>query len=191
MSERNQAANPTTTPPLPVVTATARIGNMPVYLSGLGTVTPFYTVTVRSRVDGQLMNFAVREGQMVAEGEPLAEIDPRPFQVQLLQAQGQMERDQAILANARIDLERYRILYAQDSVPKQQLDTQLATVNQYEGMIKSDQAAIESAKLQLTYTHITSPITGRIGLRQIDPGNIVHTTDQNGLAIITQLQPIA
>jgi membrane fusion protein, multidrug efflux system len=189
-SERNQAANPISPPPLPVVAATARIGNIPVYLSGLGTVTALNTVTVRSRVDGQLMNFAVREGQMVAEGDSLAQIDPRPFQVQLLQAQGQMQRDQAILANARTDLERYRILYAQDSVPKQQLDTQLATVNQYEGIIKADQAAIDDAKLQLTYTHITSPITGRIGLRQIDPGNIIHVSDQNGLAIITQLQPI-
>jgi membrane fusion protein, multidrug efflux system len=177
-------------PSLPVVAARAKIGNMPIYLNGLGSVTALHTVTVRTRVDGELMNMAVREGQLVAAGDLLAEIDPRPFQVQLLQAQGQLERDQAILENARVDLERYKVLYAQDSVPKQQLDTQAATVRQTEAMIKADQGAIESAQLQLTYSRITSPIAGRIGLRQIDPGNIVHASDQNGLAVITQLQPI-
>jgi len=187
----NKAANVTGPPPLPVVAATARIGNMPVYLSGLGSVTALNTVTVRTRVDGELLRFLVREGQMVSAGELLAEIDPRPFEVQLLQAQGQKERDEAILANARVDLERYKVLYAQDSVPKQQLDTQVSLVNQSEATIKADQGAIESAKLNLVYTHITSPITGRIGLRQVDPGNIVHASDQNGLAVITQLQPIS
>src|SRR5207237_622195 len=165
-------------------------GDMPIYLTGLGSVTALNTVTVRSRVDGELLNVAVREGQMVAAGQLVAEIDPRPFQVQLVQAQGQKERDEALLANAKVDLERYRVLFSQDSVPKQQLDTQAATVRQYEAITKADQGAIESAQLQLSYTRITSPITGRIGLRQIDPGNIVHAGDQTGLAVITQLQPI-
>ena len=177
-------------PALPVVVAKARTGNMPIYLTGLGSVTALNTVTVRSRVDGELLNVAVREGQMVEAGQLIAEIDPRPFEVQLVQAQGQKERDDALLANARVDLERYTVLFSQDSVPKQQLDTQAATVRQFEATIKADQGAIESAQLQLTYTRITSPITGRIGLRQIDPGNIVHASDQTGLAIITQLEPI-
>jgi membrane fusion protein, multidrug efflux system len=174
-----------------VVTAAAKKGNQPIYLTGLGTVTAFNTVTVRTRVDGQIMNFAVSEGQMVSAGDLIAEIDPRPFQVQLMQAEGQKEKDEAILANAKIDLERYKILYGQDSIPKQQLDTQVSTVNQLEATLKADQAAIDNAKLQLIYAHITSPIPGRIGLRQVDPGNIVHATDENGIAVITQLQPIS
>jgi len=177
--------------PMPVVAATAKTRDLPIYLTGLGSVTASNTVTVRTRVDGQLFELAVREGQMVAAGDLIAQIDPRPFQVQLLQAQGQKERDEALLANARVDLERYRILYAQDSAPKQQLDTQEATVRQDEAVVKADQAAIESANLQLTYTRITSPINGRIGLRQIDPGNIVHASDLNGVAVVTELQPIA
>jgi len=177
--------------PMPVVAAAAKTGDLPIYLTGLGSVTASNTVTVRTRVDGQLFELAVREGQMVAAGDLIAQIDPRPFQVQLLQAQGQKERDEALLANARVDLERYRILYAQDSAPKQQLDTQEATVRQDEAVVKADQAAIESANLQLTYTRITSPINGRIGLRQIDPGNIVHASDLNGVAVVTELQPIA
>lgn len=174
-----------------VVAAKVRRGDLPIYLTGLGTVTAFNTVTVRTRVDGELVRVAFTEGQYVKQGDLLAEIDPRPFQVQLEQAQGQMARDQAQLKNARLDLERYKILFAQDSIPKQTLDTQAATVNQDEGVIKTDQAQIDNAKLQLVYTRITAPITGRIGLRLVDQGNIVHASDAKGLAVITQLQPIA
>jgi|SRR6266850_4197143 len=177
-------------PAMPVVAVPAKTGDLPIYLNGLGSAVGLYTVTVRTRVDGELFRIPVREGQMVAAGDLIAEIDPRPFQVQLLQAQGQKERDEAILANARVDLDRYRVLYAQNAVPKQQLDTQISTVNQYEAIVKADQGGIENARLQLTYAHITSPISGRIGLRLVDPGNIVHASDQNGLAVITQLQPI-
>jgi multidrug efflux system membrane fusion protein len=161
-----------------------------VHLDALGTVTPLATVTVRSRVDGQLMAVNYREGQMVHQGEVLAEIDPRPFQVQLTQAQGQYQRDLALLENARIDLDRYRSLYARDAVPKQILDTQVALVHQDEGVLKNDRGLIDSAKLQLVYSRITSPISGRVGLRLVDPGNIVHATDTGGLLMITQLQPI-
>jgi multidrug efflux system membrane fusion protein len=131
-----------------------------------------------------------REGDVVRAGDPLAEIDPRPFEVQLAQADGQLARDQALLENARTDLARYRTLYAQDSIAKQQLDTQEALVRQYEGTVKADQGVIEAARLQLTYCHITAPIGGRLGLRLVDPGNIVHVSDANGLIVITQLQPI-
>jgi membrane fusion protein, multidrug efflux system len=185
-----KAARPTAPAPISVVTATAKAGDQPIYLTGLGSVVGFKTVTLRTRVDGELMRVAVSEGQMVSAGDLIAEIDPRPFQVQLEQAEGQKERDVALLENAKLDAERYRILYSQDSIPKQQLDTQIALVKQDEAIVKADQAAIDNAKLQLTYTRITSPINGRIGLRQVDPGNIVHAADQNGLAVITQLQPI-
>jgi multidrug efflux system membrane fusion protein len=186
-----KSAQTPASPAVPVVTAVSRKGDQPIYLTGLGTVTAFYTVTVRTRVDGELISVPVREGQMVSAGDLIAEIDPRPFQVQLLQAQGQLERDQAFLKNAKIDLERYTILYSQDSIPKQQLDTQVSTVNQFEAAVKSDMGPVEAAKLQLVYSRITSPITGRIGLREVDPGNIVHATDTNGLAVLTQLQPIS
>jgi membrane fusion protein, multidrug efflux system len=185
-----KAARPTAPAPISVVTATSKAGDQPIYLTGLGSVVGFKTVTLRTRVDGELMRVAVSEGQMVSAGDLIAEIDPRPFQVQLEQAEGQKERDVALLENAKLDAERYRILYSQDSIPKQQLDTQIALVKQDEAIVKADQAAIDNAKLQLTYTRITSPINGRIGLRQVDPGNIVHAADQNGLAVITQLQPI-
>ena len=186
-----KAAHPTAPAPIPVVTATAKAGDQPIYLTGLGSVVGFKTVTLRTRVDGELMRVAVTEGQMVSVGDLIAEIDPRPFQVQLEQAEGQKERDVASLENAKLDAERYRILYSQDSIPKQQLDTQIALVKQDEATVRADQAAIDNAKLQLIYTRVTSPINGRIGLRQVDPGNIVHAADQNGLAVITQLQPIA
>ncbi len=176
---------------VPVVAAKARKGDIGVYFTGLGAVTPIYTVTVRSRVDGQLMQVHYKEGDYVHEGDLLVEIDPRPFEVQLMQAEGQLAKDQAALDNARLDLTRYQTLVTHDAIPEQQLATQKATVEQLEGAIKTDQAAIASAKLDLVYCHITAPITGRVGLRLVDPGNIVHATDQNGLLVITQMQPIS
>ena len=189
-SERNTKGGGRGSQPMPVAVAKARRGDIPVYQTGLGSVTAFYTVTVRSRVDGQLMRVLVKEGDFVREGQPLAQIDPRPFQVQLQQAEGQMARDQAQLQNARLDLARYQTLIAQDAIPRQQLDTQKATVQQFEGTVKQDEAAIANARLQITYANITAPISGRVGLRQVDPGNIVHASDANGLIVITQLQPI-
>lgn len=174
--------------PVPVVAVPAREGELPIYLTGLGTVTPLNTVTVRTRVDGQVEQVAFTEGQLVHAGDLLAQIDPRPFQVQLEQAQGQSLKDQAALANARADLSKYQ--QAGEAISRQQVETQAATVKQAEGAVQIDQAAIDNANLQLTYARITAPITGRIGLRLIDPGNIVHATDANGIAVINQVQPI-
>ena len=176
---------------VPVAATQVRARDVGLYLTGLGSVTPIDTVTVKSRVDGQLMHVAFQEGQLVSSGDLLAEIDPRPFQVQLEQADGQLARDQALLKNAQLDLERYRLLVEQDSIPRQQLDTQESLVHQYEAALKSDQAAVDNARLQLVYCRITAPIGGRVGLRLVDPGNIVHASDTNGLVVITQLQPIA
>ena len=176
--------------PLPVVAAPARKGNIDVRIDALGTVTPRNMVVVHSRVDGQLLGVGFREGQVVKKGEMLAQIDPRPFEVQLTQALGQMARDQAQLKNAQVDLERYRTLLTQDSISKQQVDTQEALVRQYQGAVQSDQGAIDNAKLQITYARIVAPISGRVGLRQVDPGNMVHASDSNGLVTITQVQPI-
>jgi membrane fusion protein, multidrug efflux system len=177
--------------PVPVIATPARTSDMAVYLTGLGSVTPLNTVTVHTRVDGELIKVPFKEGQRVNAGDLLAEIDPRPFQAQLTQAQGNLLRDEALLRNARVDLERYRTLVAEDSIPKQQLDTQVELVHQYEGVVETDRGQIENVKLQLVYCRITAPLSGRLGLRLVDPGNIVHATDQNGLVVITQLQPIA
>jgi multidrug efflux system membrane fusion protein len=174
-----------------VVAARARKGNIGVYYSGLGAVTPIYTDLVRSRVDGELLRVLFKEGQLVKKGDLLAEIDPRPYQVALDQAQGQLIHDQALLKNAHVDLDRYKVLLDQQAIPQQQYATQEALVSQYEGTIKTDQAAIDSAKLNLVYCHITASIDGRVGLRLVDPGNIVHASDSTGLLVITQLDPIS
>jgi multidrug efflux system membrane fusion protein len=176
---------------IPVVAAKARKGSIPVFYTALGAVTPIYTVTIQSVVSGQLMAVLYKEGDIVHKGDPLIEIDPRPFQVQLTQAEGQLVRDQALLANAKIDLTRYQTLLAQNAVPEQQLATQQALVTQDEGIVKTDQGVIDSAKLNIVYSHITAPITGRIGLRLVDPGNIVQTGNTNGLLVITQIDPIS
>lgn len=166
-------------------------GNIGVYVTGLGAVTPIYTVTVRTQINGQLIQVNYKEGDMVHKGDTLAEIDPRPYQAQLTQYEGQLMRDQAALENARVDQARYETLLKQNAVPEQQLATQIATVKQDEGVVKNDHGLIDAAKVNISFCHITAPITGRIGLRLVDPGNVVQTGDTNGLLVITQLQPIS
>lgn len=176
---------------VPVVVANAQKGDLPIYYNGLGNVTAFNTVTVRSRVDGQIVKINFTEGQFVKAGDSLIEIDSRPFQVQLAQAEGQLAKDQAQRMDAETNLERYKLLFKEGVIPKQQLDTQQAAVGQSDGAIMADRASIENAKLQITYSHIIAPISGRIGLRLVDVGNMVHAADTNGLLVITQLQPIS
>lgn len=176
--------------PMPVVTATARSGDMPITLIGLGTVTPIATVTVQSQIAGQIMHIAFKEGQTVKAGDALIQIDPRPYQVALEQAQGSLVRDKALLANAHVDLGRYQTLFSQDSIAEQQLATQRSLVVQDEGTVKTDQAQIDAQKLNLTYCRIVSPIAGRVGLQQVNLGNYVTPNEPNGLVVVTQLKPI-
>lgn len=177
--------------PQPVQVAAAVRGDMPVVLSALGTVTPLANVTVRTQLSGYLQSVAFREGQLVKKGDVLAQIDPRPYQNTLANAEGALTRDQALLANAHLDLKRYQTLLEQDSIARQTYDTQASLVRQYEGTVKTDQAAIDSAKLNLAYARITAPVSGRVGLRQVDAGNYVTPSDTNGLVVITQIQPIS
>ncbi len=194
---RDGAAQPKGAPPpgaggpVTVTTEPARLGVAPVTLTGIGTVTPLKTVTVKSRVDGELTEVRFKEGQLVKEGEVLAQIDPRPYQAQLDQYQGQLAKDQALLDNAKADLVRYQSLVQKDMLAGQTKDTQASLVRQYEGAVRSDKAQIDNARLNIEYSRITAPITGRVGLRQLDPGNMVRATDTTGLCVITQVSPIS
>ena len=176
--------------PVPVTTTTASKGEMGIYVEALGTVTPVYTVTVTSRVQGQIMEVHYREGQTVRKGDPLLDIDPRPYEAALTQAQGQLARDTALLTEARIDLDRYRTALSRNAIAQQQVYDQEQTVRQSEGTVQNDEGAVENAKVNLAYCHITSPIDGRVGLRLVDPGNIVQANSTTALVVITQLQPI-
>jgi multidrug efflux system membrane fusion protein len=184
---RSAGANPA----VPISATAAKREDLPVYLVGLGSATPLYAVSIKSRVDGQLMQVSYKEGQHVNKGDLLAIIDPRPYEVALSQAQAQLFKDQASLRDAKLNYDRYKALLQQSgAISQQQVDTQQATVDQFEGAVRTDQAAIDNAKLNVTYCHITSPISGRVGLRLVDPGNMVHASDANPLLVITQLQPI-
>src|ERR1700733_16052846 len=188
---KQQRAQAASSRSVSVATAPVQRQDVPVYLTGLGAVTAFNTANLKSRVDGQIMKVNVQEGQNVKEGDLLIEIDARPYQVQLEQMQAQIFRDQAQLRDARLNLQRYTTLIPSGSIAKQQVDTQQALADQLEGTVRTDQAQIDNAKLQIDYCHITAPFTGRVGLRQVDPGNIVHAADTNPMLILTQLQPIA
>ena len=187
-ADKHQTKGPA---PIPATIQTINNSDFPVYLNGLGTVQPYDTVTVRSRVDGQVIKVGFRQGQMVNEGDLLVQIDPRPYQAALEQAQAKKAQDEANLRNAQLDLERYSTLAKQDYASRQQVDTQQAKVDQLNAQLKGDQAAIDNAQTQLSYTTIRSPLTGKTGFRLIDPGNIVHATDQTGIVTIVKLQPIS
>lgn len=173
-----------------VTTATAKQGNLGVYLDAIGTVTPVYTASIVSQVTGPVIAVHYKEGQIVRKGEPLVDIDPRPFLATLLQAQGTLERDQNVLAQAKMDLDRFRAAWARDAIPKQTLDDQEKLVLQDEGTVKLDEGAVQFDQIQVGYCHITAPFAGRVGLRLVDPGNVVQSTGTTTLAVITQLQPI-
>jgi multidrug efflux system membrane fusion protein len=175
---------------VPVTTAPAKKGDIGIYVEALGTVTPVYTVTVTSRVQGQIMNVYYKEGQMVKKGDPLLDIDPRPYKAALMQGEGQLAHDQALLAEAGIDLDRYRTAFSRNAIAQQQVYDQEQAVQQYQGTVKNDEGIVENAKVNLDYTHITSPIEGRVGLRLVDPGNIVQANSATSLVVVTQLQPI-
>lgn len=176
--------------PVPVSVATVASGDLMVRIPALGTITPLATVTVRTQISGQLQKIFFTEGQLVKQGDPLALIDPRLYEAALAQADGNLRRDQALLADARLDLKRYEHLITEDSIAEQQVDTQRALVDQYVGTVASDQAALQTAETNLVYCHITAPVTGRVGLRQVDQGNYVTPGDANGLVVLTELQPI-
>jgi membrane fusion protein, multidrug efflux system len=176
---------------IPVGVEKVEVRDLPVILNGLGSVEGYNTVTVKSRIDGQLVQVAFREGQEVKEGDLLALIDPRPYQVQLSQAEATLFKDQSALKDAKVNLDRFQQLFKDGVIPRQQLDTQGSLVGQLEGSVRADQAQVDNVKLNLVYTRITAPVSGRIGLRQVDVGNMVHASDPNGLLIITQLQPIS
>ena len=176
---------------IPVGVAAAEVRDLPVYLNGLGSVEAFNTVVVKSRIDGQLVEVHFREGQEVEKGDLLAVIDPRPYQVALSQAEATLYKDKSALADAQLNAERFDGLFKQGIIPQQQNDTQKSLVGQLEGSVRSDQANVDNVKLNLVYTRITAPVGGRVGLRQVDVGNMVHAADANGLLVITQLHPIA
>src|SRR5262245_28336629 len=174
-----------------VAVAKAETRDLPVYLSGLGSVEAFNTVVVKSRIDGQLVQIAFKEGQEVKEGDLLAVVDPRPYEVALAQTQATLYKDQSALKDAKLNLDRFAGLVKDGVIPQAQYDTQVATVGQLEGAVRADQAQVDNVKLNLTYTRITAPVSGRVGLKQVDIGNMIHAADPNGLVVITQLQPIA
>ncbi|MDR3073159.1 MAG: MdtA/MuxA family multidrug efflux RND transporter periplasmic adaptor subunit [Deltaproteobacteria bacterium] len=189
--EKTGGAPPDRTPPVSVLADVARRGDFPVYFQGLGSAIPMNTVTVRSRVDGELVRLHFIEGQEVKAGDLLAEIDPRPYRAELMQAEGQLLRDQALLRNAKQDLARYKTLLPQDSATPQQVDAQEALVRQYEAAVKVDQGRVEATALQLSFCRITAPIDGRLGLKLVDQGNMVRASDTTGIVVITQVRPIA